>query len=136
MEWIFVRELRVDGLHTGICLGDAIVWPGPEGPGDTQRIVIRLRPPGNTALLSLARDDTLEFLAATRPLPQKPSTNARTAALASWELEQRDLTCPAPASRTRCPRCRAEAAPSKQPAPAVPAHRQQTALAPRHDRGR
>ncbi|WP_098893482.1 SsgA family sporulation/cell division regulator [Streptomyces sp. or3] len=96
LEWTFARELLVDGLHTSIGLGDVIVWPGPEGPGATQRIFIRLRPPGNTALLSLDRDDVLEFLEATRPLPQNPGTKARTAVLASWEQELRDLICPSP----------------------------------------
>ncbi|MFE2118740.1 SsgA family sporulation/cell division regulator [Streptomyces microflavus] len=96
LEWTFARELLVDGLHTSVGLGDVIVWPGPDGPGDTQRIFIRLRPPGNTALLSLDRDDALEFLEATRPLPQSPSATARTAVLASWEQELRDLICPSP----------------------------------------
>ncbi|MFJ5049739.1 SsgA family sporulation/cell division regulator [Streptomyces sp. NPDC088719] len=96
LEWTFARELLADGLHTSVGLGDVIVWPGPEGPGDTQRIFIRLRPPGNTVLLSLDRDDVLEFLEATRPLPQNPSTKARTAVLASWERELRDLICPSP----------------------------------------
>ncbi|WP_331762715.1 SsgA family sporulation/cell division regulator [Streptomyces anulatus] len=96
LEWTFARELLVDGLHNSVGLGDVIVWPGPEGPGATQRIFIRLRPPGSTALLSLDRDDALEFLEATRPLPQNPSAKARTAVLAAWEQELRDLICPSP----------------------------------------
>nr|WP_329078106.1 SsgA family sporulation/cell division regulator [[Kitasatospora] papulosa] len=96
LEWTFARELLDDGLHSSVGLGDVIVWPGPEETGDTQRIFIRLRPPGSTALLSLDREDALEFLEATHPLPQNPSATARTAILATWEQELRDLTCPSP----------------------------------------
>ncbi|MGW6684355.1 SsgA family sporulation/cell division regulator [[Kitasatospora] papulosa] len=94
LEWTFARELLVDGLHSSVGLGDVIVWPGPEGAGDTQRVFIRLRPPGSTALLSMDREDALEFLEATHSLPQNPSTRARAAVLASWEQELRDLICP------------------------------------------
>ncbi|KUJ69711.1 hypothetical protein ACZ90_09405 [Streptomyces albus subsp. albus] len=94
LEWTFARELLADGLHTSVGLGDVIVWPGPEGPGDTQRIFIRLRPPGSTALLSLDRDDALEFLEATHPLLHNPRATARTAVLPAWEQELRDLICP------------------------------------------
>ncbi len=94
LEWTFARELLADGLHTSVGLGDVIVWPGPEGPGDTQRIFIRLRPPGSTALLSLDRDDALEFLEATHPLLHNPRATARTAVLPTWEQELRDLICP------------------------------------------
>ncbi|MXG30432.1 SsgA family sporulation/cell division regulator [Streptomyces sp. YIM 132580] len=96
LEWTFARELLADGLHTSVGLGDVIIWPGPEGPGYTQRIFIRLRPPGNTVLLSLDRDDALEFLEATHPLPQNLSATARTSVLTSWEQELRDLICPGP----------------------------------------
>ncbi|MGW1437616.1 SsgA family sporulation/cell division regulator [Streptomyces griseus] len=96
LEWTFARELLTDGLHTSVGIGDVIIWPGPQRPGDTQRIFIRLRPPGSTALLSLDRDDALEFLKTTQPLPQNPSATARTAVLATWEQELRDLICPSP----------------------------------------
>lgn len=99
LEWTFARELLDDGLHASVGLGDVIVWPGPEETGDTQRIFIRLRPPGSTALLSMDREDALEFLEATHPLPQTPSAKARTAVLASWEQELRDLICPRAAAR-------------------------------------
>lgn len=93
-EWTFARELLADGLHRSVGIGDVIVWPGSDETSGQQRVFIRLRPPGGTALLSVAREDVLAFLDASQPLSQSLPAKVRSSVFASWERELTELICP------------------------------------------
>lgn len=96
-EWIFARELLVDGLHHSVGIGDVIVWPGPDGPhhaDNRRRIFIRLRSPEGTALLSMAREDAVAFLEAGEPLAEGATRAASADSLSEWENELTKLLCP------------------------------------------
>ncbi|MET9119551.1 SsgA family sporulation/cell division regulator [Streptomyces longwoodensis] len=95
-EWLFARELLVDGLHDSVGIGDVIVWPAVDETSGRQRIFIRLRSPEGTALLSAAREDIKAFLDASHPLTPGPAKALGTCALDAWERELADSIWPGP----------------------------------------
>jgi hypothetical protein len=95
-EWLFSRELLVDGLHESVGIGDVIVWPSADEASGRQRVFIRLRSPEGTALLSAAREDIEAFLDASQPLTQSPAKTLGTCALDAWERELADIIWPGP----------------------------------------
>ncbi|MFF0205783.1 SsgA family sporulation/cell division regulator [Streptomyces sp. NPDC005017] len=90
-EWVFARELLIDGLHQSAGIGDVVVWPSPDEPSGRQRIFIRLRPPEGEALLSAARDAVEAFLDASHPLTRDPQAAARAWAPDVWESTFADI---------------------------------------------
>ncbi|GAA2426742.1 SsgA family sporulation/cell division regulator [Streptomyces coeruleofuscus] len=95
-EWLFARELLVDGLHESVGIGDVIVWPSADEASGRQRVFIRLRSPEGTALLSAAREDIEAFLDASHPLAQGSAKTLGTCALDGRERELADIIWPRP----------------------------------------
>ncbi|WP_251095992.1 SsgA family sporulation/cell division regulator [Streptomyces sp. Caat 7-52] len=93
-EWVFARELLVDGLHESAGIGDVVVSPSADETGGRQRIFVRLRSPEGTALLSASRHDIEAFLDASHPLTQNPVAISASRALDAWERELTEIICP------------------------------------------
>ncbi|MBY8845377.1 SsgA family sporulation/cell division regulator [Streptomyces sp. SP2-10] len=93
-EWVFARELLVDGLHESAGIGDVVVSPSVDETSGRQRIFVRLRSPEGTALLSASRHDIEAFLDASHPLTQNPVAISASRALDAWERELTEIICP------------------------------------------
>lgn len=63
VEWVFARDLLVDGLERASGLGDVHVWPSKGTDGDL--VVIALSSPDGRAVLHADADDLRIFLART-----------------------------------------------------------------------
>ncbi|MFC5660239.1 SsgA family sporulation/cell division regulator [Streptomyces nogalater] len=92
-EWLFARELLVDGLYKSVGIGDVIVWPSADEVSPHSRVFIRLRSPDGSALLSASRDDIQAFLEASHPLTQVSTASSETCSLKAWERELAELFC-------------------------------------------
>ena len=61
VEWVFARELLVEGLTEQAGLGDVRIRPGE----DIDILLLEIESPNGTAIFELDRNDTEEFLANT-----------------------------------------------------------------------
>jgi len=65
VEWIFARDLLIDGLEVTSGEGDLRVSPHPIDP---DVLLLEIRSPSGRATFEMDRDDTEDFLAATLEL--------------------------------------------------------------------
>ncbi|MGJ7442746.1 SsgA family sporulation/cell division regulator [Aquipuribacter sp. MA13-6] len=63
VEWVFSRELLVDGMERATGLGDVHVWPSRGSDGDI--VVIALSSPDGRAVLHADADDLRLFIGRT-----------------------------------------------------------------------
>ena len=63
VEWVFARDLLVDGLERATGLGDVHVWPSRGADGDI--VVIALSSPDGRAVLHADADDLRLFVGRT-----------------------------------------------------------------------